>query len=384
MTISWPFSRQQVLDASGRPLLVPSAYFYAAGTTTPLSVFADAALSVPLTQPVKADGAGRFPRVYLPLVLYREMVLGPYGDLLWSDDGLGEAPPVVATDPVVVIDPNAIARTGDVKWRLDGSIQPGWVRMNTRTIGASGSGATEIADVSARALFIYLWSTFGDAIASVIGGRGTSAEGDFSAGKQISTPSMQGLVAAGVDDMGSSAANRLQVTTDLALTAGSTAAQVADGTRIARGMAVMGPGVSANTFVAGRTGNAITLSQPAAAGSTGTVVGRFSAIGDAQAPGAIGSDCVAGLGNDNLPVNLPAGVATITYPAHRYAREAARVGASTGAGSAVVSDLHQGTADAQTVPPADATVYVRLDNPGGGVPVSTLQPTRLGTYYLKL
>ncbi|KQP61124.1 hypothetical protein ASF41_22915 [Methylobacterium sp. Leaf111] len=72
MTISWPLSRQQVLDDSGRPLLVPRVFFFLGGTTTPLTVYKDAALKTPWTQPVKADGFGRFPRVYLPDGLYRE------------------------------------------------------------------------------------------------------------------------------------------------------------------------------------------------------------------------------------------------------------------------------------------------------------------------
>jgi hypothetical protein len=63
---TWPLSRQQVFDASGRPLLVPRVAFFKAGTTTPLAVYSDAALTKPLAQPVKADGTGRFPRIYLP------------------------------------------------------------------------------------------------------------------------------------------------------------------------------------------------------------------------------------------------------------------------------------------------------------------------------
>ncbi|MFC6790564.1 hypothetical protein ACFQE0_13705 [Methylobacterium komagatae] len=80
MTISWPLSRQQVLDANGRPCLPAYAHFFAGGTTDPLTVYADAGLTVPLPDPVKTDGEGRFPRVFLPAGLYAEQVLGPYGD----------------------------------------------------------------------------------------------------------------------------------------------------------------------------------------------------------------------------------------------------------------------------------------------------------------
>ncbi|MFK5596802.1 hypothetical protein ACFZ8E_07330 [Methylobacterium sp. HMF5984] len=383
MTQSWPLSRQQVLDASGRPLLVPRAFFYDAGTTKPLTVFSDAALSVPLTQPVVADGTGRFPRVYLPQVLYREEVLGPYGDLIWNDDGLGEAPVVDTTDPVADVDPNALARTGDVKWRLDNSIQPGWVRMNQRTVGGSGSGATELADASARALFIYLWSTFGDGIASVIGGRGTSAADDFAAGKQIAVPTMQGFVAGGLDDMGSSPTNRLQVTTDITLTDGSTAAQVVDPGRLALGMFVTAVGLSSGTRVLAINGTSITLSQVAAAGSTGTVSARFSAFGDAQSPGATGGDIAEVLANPNLPAALPNGHVTVNYPPFQTPTFVDLVGASQGAGGVAVNDLWH-SVRTPTVQQPSADFDVSNANPGGGVPISTLQPTRLGTYYLKL
>lgn len=384
MTISWPFSRQQVLDDSGRPLLIPRVNFYAGGTTNPITVYKDPARTQPHTQPVEADGFGRFPRVYLPDGLYREEVLGPYGDLLWNDDGLGEVVIEDKTAPTTPNDPNAVFRTGDTKWRLDASIQPGWVRMNTRTIGGAGSGATELADASAKDLFVYLWSTFGEDIASVIGGRGVTALGDFAAGKAITVPSMQGLGAAGLDDMGSSPVNRLQWTTNLALTAGSTAAQVVNPSGIVLGSFVTAPGVSAGTIVIDINGGNIVLSQPAASGSTGTVSGRFSRFGDAQMPGAFGGVVVEGIGLRNLPADLPDGEVTVSYPAHTYAREANLIGASTGAGAGTVDNLHQGQVPAQTVPPSPQPFPVPITNPGGGVPISTLQPTRLGTFYMKL
>jgi len=114
--------------------------------------------------------------------------------------------------------------------------------MNARTIGRSGSGATELANVSAKALFLYLWNTFPDAVASVIGGRGVSAAEDFSAGRQIMIPTMQGLVAGGLDDMGSTPANRLQISAQLAFTAGSAAATVNDRSRIGFGMTIRADG----------------------------------------------------------------------------------------------------------------------------------------------
>lgn len=317
---SWPKSRQQILDASGRPLLVPRVAFFAAGTTAPLAVYSDPGLTKPLAQPVKADGTGRFPRIYLPTALYAEEVLGPYGNVLWRDDGLGYVPPTTSGGGGDgIVDPTAIAATGDVKWRMDAGIMPGWVRMNGRTLGGAGSGATELASASASAAFAYLWNTFPDAVASVVGGRGTSAASDFAAGKQIVIPTMQGLLQSGLDDMGSSPAGRLQTITDMTLTAGSTTATVFNSARLSIGMTVIATGISAGTTIADINGTTITLSLPAAAGSTGTVSGaRFSAMGDAQSPGQIGCDVLTGLSNKNLPAALPGGSVTVDYPAHTY------------------------------------------------------------------
>ena len=387
MTISWPLSRQQVLDESGRPLLVPRVNFYAGGTTNPITVFKDAARTQPWTQPVVADGFGRFPRVYLPEGLYREEMLGPYGDTLWNDDGLGEAILDETTDPEVVVDPTAIPTTGDVKWRLDASIQPGWVRMNARTLGGAGSGATEFADATAMRLFTWLWSTFPDAIASVVGGRGTTAAGDFSAGKAITVPTMQGLVAGGLDDMGSSAAGRLQTIVDLALVEGSLQASVADASRLSIGMTVTAPGLSAGTIIQSITGNGLTLSQPASAGSTGSVSGRFSTIGDAQMPGQAGGDYIVGMTVAQLPPFTPTGtISAAGDHAHNLVYQ--RVNAGYGGGSLGAINTIGGDASPNSGSPTEASGghghSFTGSQIGSGQAHPNLQPTRLGTFYMKL
>lgn len=382
MTISWPLSRQQVLDADGRPHLVPRAYFYAAGTTDPLTVYGDPEMTDALPWPVVADGFGRFPRVYLPAGLYREEVRGAYDEPLWNDDGLGEA---VATDggsEPGTVDPTAIATTGDVKWRMDASIQPGWVRMNARTIGGAGSGATELASLSARALYLYLWNTFGDGVAPVTGGRGQTAADDFTAGKPIAVPTMQGLIQVGLDDMGSSAANRLQVSVDLTLTAGLTTATVSDGTRITRRMAISAAGVPAGATVVSRDGNTITMSNPANPGSSGTVAARFSPYGDAQVPGQIGGDIIQEIALANLPADLPDGQVTVNYPnvIDTYYPNTVPIG--SGGGIAVTAVAPGAATNTQTTAPQPYNVPI--SNPGGGVPLTIAQAGRLGTFFMKL
>jgi hypothetical protein len=68
---------------------------------------------------------------------------------------------------------------------------------------AQPSGRT--ADTSA--LFLYLWGA--DANLAVSGGRGGSAAADYAANKTIALPDWRGRALAGLDDMGNSAAGRL-------------------------------------------------------------------------------------------------------------------------------------------------------------------------------
>ncbi len=106
-------------------------------------------------------------------------------------------------------DANSYATVGDVKWRMDGSIQPGWVRMNGGTIGNGSSGATERANADAQRAYIYLWNFFRDGIARSPAARALR-RCRFRRGQSDHDPVDAGLVAAGLDDMGASPAQVLQ------------------------------------------------------------------------------------------------------------------------------------------------------------------------------
>lgn len=80
------YPRMRPLDDNGEPM--PGCYlqFYESGTTTPAAVYADGALTTPLSNPVVANAAGIFPAIYGdPSVVYR-MQLYNAADVLISDD----------------------------------------------------------------------------------------------------------------------------------------------------------------------------------------------------------------------------------------------------------------------------------------------------------
>jgi hypothetical protein len=65
-----PFT--QALDSDGNPISGAKLLFNLTGTTTPATVYANSTLATPLSNPVVADAAGRFPSIYLdPAITYR-------------------------------------------------------------------------------------------------------------------------------------------------------------------------------------------------------------------------------------------------------------------------------------------------------------------------
>lgn len=201
----WPMSRQTVLDLNGD--LVAGAWlnFWVAGSTTPLVVYQDSALSAPHPVIIEADAAGRFPAVYMPYTDYRQRVRTPAGVLLFDDDGIANPAPAVSGGGGTV-PASQLWNTGDIKQSWGTGALSGFVRANALTIGNAGSGATERANADTEALFIWLWDRLSNAICPVSGGRGATGAADYAAGKTLQLPPGRDRALFGVDDMGNAAA----------------------------------------------------------------------------------------------------------------------------------------------------------------------------------
>lgn len=83
--------RFQILDVAGRPVVGAQLLFFAAGTTTPITVYSDAALTVPLPQPVVDISSGIFPAIYTPAGLYKARLLDSNDVLIWEQDNIDPA-----------------------------------------------------------------------------------------------------------------------------------------------------------------------------------------------------------------------------------------------------------------------------------------------------
>lgn len=102
-----------------------------------------------------------------------------------------------------------IATTGSWTWRPTSETLPGWTKANGTTIGNAGSGASQLADASAAALFRWYWTNFSDAECPVSTGRGANAAADFAASKTLTVLDMRANGIIGMDTMGGSTTNRL-------------------------------------------------------------------------------------------------------------------------------------------------------------------------------
>ncbi|HEU4805272.1 MAG TPA: hypothetical protein VFS91_05615, partial [Nitrobacter sp.] len=202
------FSMSQQLDTLGRPLAGGLLYTIQAGTTaTPQNAYQDSALSVPLPNPIVLDAAGRVPQFYLADGSIKVRLTDAHGVQQLVADNILVIGASSGGGGGGTVDATTVAATGDIKPRYGIGSFGGWVRCNGRTIGSSTSSATERANADAQALFEYLWGA--DPNLSVSGGRGASANADWSSNKTISLPDFRGRVLAGLDAMGSTAANRI-------------------------------------------------------------------------------------------------------------------------------------------------------------------------------
>lgn len=85
-----PAAIQQYFDTSGNPLSGGSLTFYAAGTTTPQTVYSDSTLTTPLSNPLTLDSAGR---TSTPVFLsgsasYKILLKTSGGSTIWTADNM--------------------------------------------------------------------------------------------------------------------------------------------------------------------------------------------------------------------------------------------------------------------------------------------------------
>lgn len=191
----------QQLDSRGKPLSGARLFIFDGGTTTPRIGYKDSSLVSAHPNPILADASGRLPLIYLEDGFYRHRLTTKSGTPIFDDDGL----PVLSSTSGgsgTSVDPDSVFKTRDLKIRFDDQPLAGYVRLNGRTIGSAGSGATERANADTQSLYEELWDFSNIA---VTGGKGASAAADYAANKPLVLPDMAGRLIAGLDDLGAGA-----------------------------------------------------------------------------------------------------------------------------------------------------------------------------------
>lgn len=367
MSYLWNPVPAPVFTSTGAFAAGALAYFYLDDGTTPLVVYQNSALTVAYTWPVVASNTGVFPPIYIPYVTYRRRIVTADGVLI-SDAGNIDNPAPPGTAGIVVT-ADQIFQTGDPVPRFRTGTMTGFVRMNGLTLGSALSAATEYAAADAANLFAFLWNNLPDSIAAVSSGRGATAVADFAANKTIVIPTMQGYLAAGVDDMGTTAAGRLQAITTCSPPGGSGVIPVTSVTGIAVGQNVWINGVSVGV-VNSISGLNVTISTSPALGAN--VSWRSSFFSDAQQIGAVAGAANAIMTTAQMPTHNHG----VTDPGHVHTYDSAAADVKAAGGTAAANVLAANT--------GSATTGITINNTGSGQPMGILQPTRLFTWYQKL
>src|SRR5262245_64148910 len=122
----------QQFDVDGDPIVGGKLNIYQANTLTAVAVWKDAAMTQPQSNPMITDGSGRIPAFWLPsvdgsnnpiyyrayftdannIVVFDEKAVPAIGTAITSGGGGGISPGTGDPTPI-----EAIAQTGDVKWR---------------------------------------------------------------------------------------------------------------------------------------------------------------------------------------------------------------------------------------------------------------------------
>jgi hypothetical protein len=85
------FPRQVSVDLDGVPRVAAEAYFYAAGTTTPIATYTTAAYAVEHTNPVESVSSGHFPAIYVnPGVnaTFKLVLKDEAGNTIYTEDNI--------------------------------------------------------------------------------------------------------------------------------------------------------------------------------------------------------------------------------------------------------------------------------------------------------
>jgi len=351
---------------------------YDSGTTTPRTVYQDAALTTPHSQPILTNGSGRIPPIFVSGSDYKAKITTSAGVVIEEIDAI---PASLGGGGGGGGGGSSDLETGDVIWSFRTGARTGFVRLNGRTIGSALSGATELASADTEDLFIHLW-TYGPAL-TVSGGRGANAAADFAANKTIALADARGRALIGLDDMGGAAAGRLAgvtwtgAATTLGSTAGASTHALAAGELAAHthtgttstSAAHSHSGTTASDSGHTHTGYTDTLGSHSHGGLTGSTFGLLDNYGAAASIGT-GSLGTASVLTSNATLSLDHSHTIAADGSHWHNVTTYSGGAHNHTFATDATGAHSHT--------------VTIDSTGSGTAHANVQPSMVGSFYMRL
>ena len=178
-------------------------------------------------------------------------------------------------------------------------------------------------------------------------------------------PDLRGRVPVGLDNMGGSAANRIQRTSTITTTNASATATVGSATGLSVGMYVESANVPDGTTITAISGTTVTLSTGTGVTAGTNTAARFSLLHDANTLGQVGGADVHTLITDQLA-------------SHSHAANASASGAS-GSSYLVAGDTSNARNGVQ-----GSSSKAAIDNSGGGQAHPNMQPSQVVNYIIKV
>jgi len=102
MTVLFTGSYFTAVDSNGSPVSGAKAYFYEAGTSTPVDTYSDSGLTSTNAIPIVADAAGRFPTIFLPADDYKIIIKDASDNIIDTQDDYSVVSPASFSSSYVV------------------------------------------------------------------------------------------------------------------------------------------------------------------------------------------------------------------------------------------------------------------------------------------
>ena len=176
-------------------------YFYLPGTTTPVSVYSDAALSVAASNPYPIAAGAAVPALYYAEALVRVRVVDSAGAVVSDDDPYGVPSAAVVFDP---------GQTGDESRTVESKLRD---TVSAKDFGATGDGTTnDAADIQAALDAVAAYDNGGTVVLPI---------GTYNCGSTtITVPQKVTLHFDGAEIL-SSATNAIEITLGVSSTSGA-------------------------------------------------------------------------------------------------------------------------------------------------------------------